>query len=751
VALNEVRVPWYRSLEARVLFAGAAVSGICLVGALVAAERLVSSHELRQVDERLELAKGALDQLLVDRSSFALAQLRLIAELPVFRAHLTDPVARADEPTMSAMAEHYRERLRADACVISNPRGRPIGMAATGTIGGLASGLADTEADRPPSSVVPLDGELYLVVSEPATFVAEDLGTLTAAYRLNDDLASEWARLTHTEVSFLAGERVVGSSLGPAARSEIRVLPSLESAGSSAALQEGRIPLGRGRYIVERYPLTLAGVAQAGSLLLMVDWQPTEQLLADIRVRLVWVALATFGIAIAGMVVLGRRVSRRMRSIARAARDIAAGDWNRRVPSTGSAEAVLLADAFNDMTASLVHWHDEAEARMKQLQVVNDRLSTVTQSASDAIVSVDDSGAIRLWNPGAERLFGYTEPDVSGGPILKLFGPTGGGTYQATVERLAAPDRRDPAGVTCEIEAVAKDGRSLVVELSVAPWQTEGGKGLTVVMRDATARLEAQRHLQAARDAAEGASRSKSAFVANMSHELRTPLNAILGYTELLLEDAESRGSTEDAADLGRIRTAGKHLLELISAVLDVSKIEAGQVTLDIDPFDVAALAREALTTVQPLAEQNQNALEFFTHGDLGTMAGDRTRVGQILLNLLSNAAKFTERGLVRLDVTRGVSAGAEQVTFRVSDTGIGMTPEQTVQAFGQFFQVDSTSTRQYGGTGLGLAIGRLLARLMGGDIVVESEPGRGSVFSLTLPAVLEGAPGPRTAVAARL
>ena len=256
-----------------------------------------------------------------------------------------------------------------------------------------------------------------------------------------------------------------------------------------------------------------------------------------------------------------------------------------------------------------------------------------------------------------------------------------------------------------------------------------------------TAQLQASNlELLTAKDAAEAASRAKGAFLANMSHELRTPLNAVIGYSELLLEDATAEGRTEVATDLTSIRAAARHLLRLISNILDLSKIELGRIDLDIREFAVASVANDVLATAQPLAKENGNVLESSSLDDLGTMVGDATRVSQVLLNLLGNAAKFTRGGRIRFEVTRETSGRAGQVVFRISDTGIGMTADQLSYVFQEFVQADSSTTRSYGGTGLGLTISRHLCRLMGGDVRVASAVGQGSVFTVRLPAVVGAA-----------
>ncbi|MEG3958364.1 HAMP domain-containing sensor histidine kinase [Microcoleus sp. herbarium2] len=259
--------------------------------------------------------------------------------------------------------------------------------------------------------------------------------------------------------------------------------------------------------------------------------------------------------------------------------------------------------------------------------------------------------------------------------------------------------------------------------------------------------------LHEAKVAAEAANRSKSAFLANMSHELRTPLNAIINYSEMLQEDALDSGPEDFLPDLEKIQTAGKHLLDMISDILDISKIEAGHVTLYLENFDVATMIEEVMTTAQPLVEKKGNALALKTTGELGTMYADQPKVRQILLNLLSNAAKFTEKGVITIGVERiiiektrsgkhnknndfysGSNYSSPVLMFRVSDTGIGMTDEQLEHIFKPFIQADASTTRKYGGTGLGLTISQRLCQILGGEISVESENGKGSTFIVSLP-----------------
>ena len=231
------------------------------------------------------------------------------------------------------------------------------------------------------------------------------------------------------------------------------------------------------------------------------------------------------------------------------------------------------------------------------------------------------------------------------------------------------------------------------------------------------------------------ASQHKSQFLANMSHELRTPLNAIIGLTEMLREEAEGPEFAGFTEPLERVNRAGKHLLGLINDVLDLSKIEAGRVELHEEDFDLGVLARDLVVTAQPLADKNANRLVLECASGSAPMRGDEMRLRQVLLNLLSNACKFTDNGTVTLRISGSNPGDVPGYEIRVADTGIGMTAEQLAKIFSEFTQADASTTRRYGGTGLGLAISKRLVEMMGGTIAAESAPGEGSTFSVWLPA----------------
>lgn len=261
------------------------------------------------------------------------------------------------------------------------------------------------------------------------------------------------------------------------------------------------------------------------------------------------------------------------------------------------------------------------------------------------------------------------------------------------------------------------------------------GELLVLAMEDVTERRDAEEEVATAKETAEAANRTKSLFLANMSHELRTPLNAILGYSEMLQEEAADQGVEEFLPDLQKIHGAGKHLLTLINDILDISKIEAGKMELYLETFNIHTLIEEVVETIQPLVKTNGNALIVNCPDDIGSMRADVIKMRQSLFNLLSNAAKFTKKGSISLDVTREMMEEREWVWFRVTDTGIGMSPEQLVKLFQTFTQADTSTTRKFGGSGLGLALTRKFCQLMGGDVTVNSVPGVSSTFTIKVPA----------------
>ena len=360
-------------------------------------------------------------------------------------------------------------------------------------------------------------------------------------------------------------------------------------------------------------------------------------------------------------------------------------------------------------------------AAMRQRQY----FEAVVQNSPVAIVTIDLAGRVVELNPAFEHLFGYPREEAIGAELDGLINDEGTLAAARSYTSMAAQGEL-AHGIG---ERFRKDGSTVMVELAGVPVIVNGERvGIVCLYHDVTELLHARR-------SAEEANQAKSQFLANMSHELRTPLNAIIGYSEMLMEEARDLDQAGLVPDLQKIHSSGRHLMGLISDILDLSKIESGKMDLYLERFDLATLVEDVEATVAPLVARNRNRLEVSVSAAGLHMTADVVKVRQILLNLLSNACKFAEDGVIRLDVAaeRGASGGSE-VCLRVSDNGIGMTEEQMGRLFAAFSQADSSTSKRYGGTGLGLAISRRFARMMGGDITVASEPGVGTTFTVRLP-----------------
>lgn len=381
---------------------------------------------------------------------------------------------------------------------------------------------------------------------------------------------------------------------------------------------------------------------------------------------------------------------------------------------------------------------NERRRAERALQESEEKYRHIINAAADAIISIDERGWVNEFNQAAEQIFGFSKSEMIDKPLIAIIPERLRDHHSSGLQRYFATAQPHLANWhNIEFPGLTKDGREIPLEISFSLMEAGGKKFITAVLRDISERKLAQQELRLAKEAAEEANCAKSTFLANMSHELRTPLNAIIGYSEMLHEEAEELGQIDFIPDLHKIQTAGKHLLALINDVLDLSKIEAGKMELYLETFDVASVIQDTVTTVQPLAEKNHNALEVYIDKHLGSMRADSTKVRQSLLNLLSNACKFTVQGTIVLDARRQTEHGIDWLTVRVTDTGIGMTFEQVEKLFQPFTQADVNTADRYGGTGLGLAISRHFCRMMGGDIVVESVPDEGSTFSIRLPALV--------------
>jgi PAS domain S-box-containing protein len=360
------------------------------------------------------------------------------------------------------------------------------------------------------------------------------------------------------------------------------------------------------------------------------------------------------------------------------------------------------------------------------------RKSAIFNTALDGIVTMDHESRILEFNPAAEEMFGYTHDEIVGRQMPDMIMPE---QYREAhyrgLRHYLATGTAPVLGKRIELTGLRRDGTEFPVELAINHIPLDGPPVFEAFLRDITARRQAEQELREAKETAEKANRAKSDFLASMSHELRTPLNAIIGYGEMLEEEARDLGVSALLPDLAKVHEAGKHLLGLISSILDLSKIEAGKMELFVEDFALASLIREVEAVARPVVEKEGNRFEVQVKAEGVRMRADRGKVRQSLLNLLSNAGKFTKDGEIRLEVE---TDGHGWIVFRVTDTGIGIGSDQMRGLFAQFRQGDSSTARRFGGTGLGLALTRRFCRMMGGDVSAESDPGRGSVFTIRLP-----------------
>jgi hypothetical protein len=376
------------------------------------------------------------------------------------------------------------------------------------------------------------------------------------------------------------------------------------------------------------------------------------------------------------------------------------------------------------------------DRRYSILESSEERLRLIINTALDAVITMNAEGLITNWNSEAEKSFGWSPQEVLGRRLSEIIMPLryrenherGLLSFLSTGEGMMLRQRR-------EITALHRDGHEFPVEVATSPVKFGGQWIFSSFIRDISEQKRAEEELLSAKLAAEEANRAKSIFLANMSHELRTPLNAIIGYSEMLEEETNELGNVAVVQDLQRIQSAGKHLLALINDILDLSKIEAGKMALHVETFDVGQMLEEIASTVRPAVAKNTNTLEVNVAKNVSEMHADLTKVRQILLNLLSNACKFTDHGIVSLNACRKTIDHRAWLQFEIADTGIGITAEQQQNLFLEFSQADASIARKYGGTGLGLAITNRFIQIMRGTITVDSQPGRGSTFTVQLPA----------------
>jgi signal transduction histidine kinase/DNA-binding response OmpR family regulator len=427
-----------------------------------------------------------------------------------------------------------------------------------------------------------------------------------------------------------------------------------------------------------------------------------------------------------------RSVTNVMRQLSSGDTDVEIGYRNRRDEIGQMVEAInVFRTNAIEMRAMEIENLETEKKNLREIAEARARLTDAIETISEGFSLYDADDKLVIFNSKYKNNFAafgdIIKPGTSFETIARTAAERGkiddvdGGLEAWLAKRIA--QHRAPSSTHIQHRS---DGRWI----QVSERRTTNG-GVVATYADITELKQREAELATARDAAEVANQTKSRFLANMSHELRTPLNAIIGYSEILQEDAADKANKEPIEDLKKIESAGRHLLGLINNILDLSKIEAGKMDVFIEPVDIQALVKEVVSIVKPLSDKNENVVEVNCPADIRSFRSDQTKIKQCLLNLLSNASKFTSKGRLTLSVAR---EGRSQVRFAVSDTGLGMTPEHLGRLFQAFSQPDASTTKRFGGTGLGLAITKHFCTMLGGDVTVESTPGKGSTFTIHLP-----------------
>ena len=366
--------------------------------------------------------------------------------------------------------------------------------------------------------------------------------------------------------------------------------------------------------------------------------------------------------------------------------------------------------------------------RQDQIRASELRFRSVVQSVGDAIILSDENARILFWNKGAETIFGYNEDEIVGQPIEALMPDEYRARHRADFERYRVTGRSHLIGTTIELQGLRKDGSTFPLELSLAAWTSASGLMVTALVRDITERKRAE-ELRLAKEAAEAANVAKSSFLARMSHELRTPLHSIIGFSNLLLQNTAGNLTDQDLDYLQRILLNAKDQLQLINSILDLSKVEAGRMELQVEPILIDAILRDVVKQLEP--KRRSPDIEFILRlpAAVQPITTDPQKLKQVLMNIVDNALKFTPRGTVTVELIVNPD-DLKPIRIDVTDTGVGIQPDKLTEIFEPFRQLDDTSPR-VGGTGLGLAISRGLCDLMGYRLEVRSQPNQGSTFSV--------------------
>ncbi|WP_198559829.1 response regulator [Colwellia sp. 12G3] len=388
-------------------------------------------------------------------------------------------------------------------------------------------------------------------------------------------------------------------------------------------------------------------------------------------------------------------------------------------------------------TQSKKELEDKVNERTKALQFSEEKSRSIVTNASECIITINEQQKIIAFNPASEETFGYSIDEIMGQPIEILLPKDRQATHSQYIENcksdsVTSKDMKSRNGISGR----RKNGDLFPAEASISRSTVNNKSYFTAFVKDISKRVEAEMAMAEAKEQAEQANKAKSTFLANMSHELRTPMNAIIGYSEMLIEDAEDDENEDIIPDLSKINSAGRHLLELINDILDLSKIEAGKMELYLENLNLQSLLQEVIDTSKPLIDKNNNVLKLTFDETIGIIHGDAMKIKQSLFNLISNAAKFTDQGEIAITVSKIKYNNVESIGIAISDNGIGIPENKLDTVFEEFSQADDSTTKDYGGTGLGLPLSVKFCQMMGGDLTLTSEVGKGSTFTMTIPAI---------------
>jgi PAS domain S-box-containing protein len=738
---EEIR--WHDRMEARVAAGIIVLVTLSLAAVVFTATRVATRSSVSRAADTLEGARSGFYRLVDERAEFAARQTRLITELPLFRSMMINPIIANDVATLTEMADSYRQSVNAQFAIVTTPDGRPSAVA--GWPSGypmppaLAAAIQGATAGQSRRDIVPIDGKLILITSEPAKFAAaEVLGTVTFGFPLDDQVARQLAQIARADINLVSGNHLAGSSLGTEERKIVASLLAAGSLGRARGISPEVRTIGTRRFIEGTFPLFRDRTTDVGHLVLLQDWAPTQSFLDELQTALILAGIGAFALALAGGLIFSHRTSRPLMDMAAAARDIAEGDWSRTVSARGSAEATTMANAFNDMTRSL---RDQSE----RLNASYLRFSTVTQSARDAIISTDAQGDITFWNRSAEGTFGYTEEEVIGQPITMLIAESDRAAYAAG---LPDPNSDDLTfGHILEVTGLRKDGTSFPSEFSLAALHGREGTALTAVVRDVIERKQSQDTLRQREEQLRQAQKMEAIgrLAGGVAHDFNNLLMAIHGYAEMLIHNLAP--GDERRADAEEIVKAADR---------------AAGLTRQLLAFSSRQVVTQQAVALDQLVQNMQNMLQRVigpdihmsteVWPDLTPVLADTTQVEQILVNLVINARDaMPTGGKIRIELRNveldkiGVAAHpslqpGDYVEMSITDSGTGMDSDTLSRIFEPFF----TTKEKDKGTGLGLATVYGIVQQNNGAIEVQSRIGHGTTFYVYLPRATDlGKPAP--------